>query len=119
VKERITMTEEEKVIEVRVEEPAEEAEETAQGRRTTTEEIKVQAEDLFETLNGIIREGTARRVTVLRNDRVLVDIPLFLGIGASVILAVYMPVISAVVGVGALLTGCTVRIEREEPSDED
>jgi hypothetical protein len=103
-----------------VEEAAEEeAEETTQAGRTTTEEIKVQAEDLFETLNGIIREGTAKRVTVMRNDRVLVDIPLVLGIGASVVLAIYMPVITAVVGVGALLTGCTVRVEREEPSDED
>lgn len=114
------MTEEEKVIEVRVEETAEkDAEERAQARKTVTEEIKVQAEDLFETLNRIIREGTARRVTIMRNDRILVDIPLALGIGASVILAMYMPIITAVVGVGALLSGCTLRIEREEPSDED
>ncbi len=91
------------------------AEETVQAERTTTQEIKVQAEDLFQTLNDIIREGTARRITVMRNDRVLVDIPMVMGIGASLILAFYMPVITAVVGVGALLTGCTVRVEREDP----
>ena len=51
--------------------------------------------------------------------RVLVDIPMVLGIGASLVMAWYMPIITAVVGVGALLTGCTVRIEREEPKDED
>ena len=63
-------------------------------------------------------EGTAKRVTVLRNDRVLVDIPLVAGVAASVVLAIYMPVLSAIVAVGALFAGCTVRIEREEPPEE-
>ena len=83
-----------------------------------TEEIKVQAQDLFKVLNDIIREGTVKRFTVMRNDRILVDIPLALGVAASVVFAVYMPVLSAVVAVGALLGGCTVRIEREEPEEE-
>ena len=107
------MTEEEQVVE------AEQVEETAGPKQTATEEIKVQAEDLFKTLNDIIREGTARRVTVMRNDRVLVDIPLVIGIGASVVFAIYMPVLTAIVGVGALLGGCTVRIERGEPAEDD
>jgi hypothetical protein len=107
------MTEEEQVVE------AEQVEETAEAKKKATEEIKVQAEDLFKTLNDIIREGTARRVTVMRNDRVLVDIPLVLGIGASVVFAIYMPVLTAIVGVGALLGGCTVRVERDEPAEDD
>jgi hypothetical protein len=82
-----------------------------------TEEFKVQAQDLFQAINDVIREGTAKRVTVLRNDRVLLDIPLVAGLAASVLLAIYMPVISAIVAVGALFGGCTVRIEREEPVD--
>jgi hypothetical protein len=109
------MTEEEKVAEEVQKEGA-----TGDGgepTKTVTEEIKVQAEDLFQTLNDVIREGTAKRVTIMRNDRVLVDIPLALGIGASLVLAFYMPVITALVGVGALLTGCTLRIERDEPPE--
>ncbi len=114
------MTEEEIVVTETMDEVIEDqAEETAQAERTTTEEIKVQAEDLFQTLNDIVREGTARRITVMRNDRVLVDIPMVMGIGASLILAFYMPVITAVVGVGALLTGCVVRVERDDPPAEE
>jgi hypothetical protein len=95
---------------------AEETAESAQPKaQTVTEEIKVQAQDLFQTINNIIREGTVRRVTVVRKDRVLVDIPLVAGVGAGVVLAFYMPVLSAIVGIGALLSGCTVRIERDEP----
>ena len=98
---------------------AEQVEETAEPERATmTEEIKVQAQDLFQTINDIIREGTARRITVLRNDRVLVDIPLVIGMAASLLLAINMPLISALVAVGALFGGCTVRIERDRSSEE-
>jgi hypothetical protein len=107
------MAEEEMVVEEEL------TEEPAGPQKTVTEEIKVQAQDLFQALNDIIREGTAKRVTVLRNDRVLLDIPLALGVAASVVLAIYMPVLSAIVAVGALFGGCTVRIEREEPAEED
>ena len=104
------MTDEEKVIE----------EEQPDGQKATvTEEIKVQAQDLFKAINDLIREGTVRRVTVLRNDRVLLDIPLILGVPASIILATQMPVITAVAGVAALLGGCTLRIEREETPEEE
>lgn len=95
--------------------PEETAESTQPKAQTVTEEIKVQAQDLFQTINNVIREGTARRVTIVRNDRVLVDIPLVVGVGAGAVLAFYMPIISAIAGIGALLSGCTVRIERQEP----
>ncbi len=94
----------------------EEEQESAKAKRSSvTEEIKVQAQDLVDAVSRLIREGTIRRVTVIRNDRTLVDIPLAVGVGASVVLAIYLPVLSAIAAVGALLGGCTVRIEREEP----
>ena len=106
------MTEEEKVVE---EEQVEEQAEAAEGaKETVTEEIKVQAQDLFKAINDLIRESTVRPVTILRNDRVLVDIPLLVGVPISLILATQLPLITALVGVGALLGGCTLRIERDE-----
>lgn len=89
------------------------------GKKEITAEIKVQAQDLFKTINGLIREGTVRRVMVIRNERTLVDIPLWAGIGSGVLLAVYMAPIAALVSVGALLGGCTVRIVREQPKTEE
>lgn len=114
------MAEEEKVIE---EEQVEEQADTGSGdaggaRGTVTEEIKVQTQDLFKAINDLIRESTVRRVTILRNDRVLVDIPLIVGVPISLILATQLPLLSALAGVGALLGGCTLRIEREESPEE-
>jgi len=79
------------------------------------EEIKVEARDLFQTVNDLVHEATVRRVTVERKGRTLIDLPLPLGVAAGVVLGVYMPVFSAIAGLGALLTGCTVRVERDAP----
>jgi hypothetical protein len=111
------MSEEEVVVEME-EAEAGQADAGKGKTRTATEEIKLQTQDLFRAINDLVREGTVRRVTVLRNDRVLVDIPLIAGVPLGLILATQMPVISAVVGVGALLGGCTLRIERDEPPEE-
>jgi hypothetical protein len=101
------MSDEERVVE---------EEQAAEG--TVTEEIKVQAEDLFQAINDLIREGSVRRITIVRNDRTLLDVPLAVGVGASMILAFQLPVLSALAGLGVLLSGATLRIERDAPPDE-
>jgi hypothetical protein len=118
----MTMSEEEKAVVT--EEAREEAEagqaDAGEGKAwTATEEIKVQTQDLFRAINDLIREGSVRRITVLRNDRVLVDIPVIVGLPVGIVLATQLPIISALVGVGALLGGCTLRIERDDPAEEE
>lgn len=99
-----------------VEEP--QVEEQPKAEKTTmTEEIKVQVEDLFKVINDLVREGTVRRVKVIHNDRILVDIPLWAGLGTGVLMAVYMAPVAALIGVGALLGGVTLRVEREVPPE--
>jgi hypothetical protein len=105
------MTEEEKAGQ---ESKAEE--QPATEKKMVTEEIKVQVEDLFKAINDLIREGTVRRVKVFKDDRILVDIPLWAGVGSGVLMAIYMAPIAALISVGALLGGLTLRVEREEPS---
>jgi hypothetical protein len=103
------MTEEEKAGETPDAEEQPKAE-----KKMVTEEIKVQVEDLFKAIDDLIREGTVRRVRVFKDDRMLVDIPLWAGVGSGVLMAVYMAPIAALIGVGSLLGGLTVRVEREE-----
>jgi len=111
------MTEEEKVLEP--EQMEGEQEQAGSGAHAhISEEIKVQAQDLFKVINDLIRESTVRRVTIMRNDRVWVDIPLLVGIPVSLVLAMQLPVLSAVAAAGALLGGFTLRIEREAPTEE-
>ena len=107
------MSEEQQVVEDGIEGQASEDQ-----KRTVAHEINLQAQDLFQAIKDLVREGTVRRVTILRNGRILVDIPLVAGVAASLCLAIYMPHITALAAAGALIGGCTLRIEREQPSDE-
>ncbi len=84
-------------------------------RDRAVEEIKVAAEDLVKTVRDLAHEATVRRITVVRKGRTLVDLPLPVGVAAGLVLGIYMPVLSAITGLGALLTGCTVRVERDAP----
>jgi len=78
------------------------------------EEFKVQARDLVKSIQDLIHEGTVRRVIVSRGGRTLIDLPLAIGLGAGALLALYMPVLSAIVGVVALMGGATVKVERDD-----
>jgi hypothetical protein len=103
------MSEEKIVVEVQAEESK-----PQEGKRVT-EELRVQAQDLYKTVNDLVRKGTTRRVMVIRKGRTLVDIPVVAGVAIGGLMAVYMAPIAALMAVGALLGGCTVRVEREEP----
>jgi hypothetical protein len=83
-------------------------------KEPVVEELKVQAHDLVQAIQDLIHQGTVRRIVVTRGGRTLIDLPLALGLGAGALLAIYMPVISAIVGVVALLGGATVKVERDD-----
>lgn len=90
-----------------------------EGQQRATEEFKVQTDQLVKAIKDLLRKGSIRRVTVLRNDRVLLDIPVVAGVAAGVVLATQLPFLSVVTAVAAFATGCTIRIEREEPPQEE
>ncbi len=76
-----------------------------------TEEFKVNGEDLLKKVKEIIREGNVRRLTVRDKDgKDLVVLPLTLGV-VGIALA---PVLAAVGAIAALVTECTIVVEREE-----
>jgi hypothetical protein len=81
----------------------------------SVQEFKVRGKDLQKAIDDIIHEGTVRRVVVTRNDRILLNIPLAVGVAGSVVMGIYMPFITTIAAGAALLGGCTIRIERDEP----
>ena len=75
-----------------------------------TEEFKVNGEDLLKKVKEIIKEGNVRRLTVRdKEGKDLVVIPLTIGV-VGIALA---PVLAAVGAIAALVTECTIVVERE------
>jgi hypothetical protein len=94
---------------------SEQTSEEPAGGPTVTEEAKVEGQDLLKNIERILHEGRVRRIQVLRKERILLDIPLSAGVAAGAVLAFWLPQILAIAAIAALLGGCTIRVEREEP----
>lgn len=80
-----------------------------------TEEFKVSGDDVVKVIKKIIAEGNARRIIIKRESgETLVEFPLTLG-AIGVVLA---PVLAAVGAIAALLTQCTIVVERRDPGEK-
>lgn len=84
--------------------------------KTRTEEFKINGEDLLAKVKQVINEGNVRRIVIKNKEgKVLVEFPLTIGV-VGVLLA---PVLAAVGAIAALVTECTLLVEREEAGDKD
>lgn len=76
-----------------------------------TEEFKVDGEDLLKKVKEIIAEGNARKITVKNKDgKSIVELPLTIG----VVGAALAPLLAAVGAIAALVSECTIVVERED-----
>ena len=74
-----------------------------------TEEFRVSGEEVLSKVKELIREGNVRRVAIKNEEgRTLIDIPLMLG----VVGAVLAPQAAAIGAIAALVTDCTIVIEK-------
>ena len=96
--------------------PAEEEateEETTGGERR--ERYKVAGEKLLSKVRELLQEGNIRRISIKNDeDRTLIEIPLTIG----VVGAALFPVWAAVGAIAALVTDCSIEVEREAPDEE-
>jgi hypothetical protein len=82
---------------------------------TTKETFNINGEELLNKVKELIKEGNIRKITIIdKSGKELMSIPLTVG----VVGAVFLPVLAAVGAMAALITECTISVEREEPADK-
>jgi len=71
----------------------------------------INGEDLLRKVKELIREGNVRKITIKDKDgKVLVVIPLTFG----VVGAILAPTLAAIGAIAALVTECTISVERND-----
>lgn len=76
-----------------------------------TEEFKLNGEDLVAKVKALIAEGNVRRITVKNKEgKSVVELPLTIGVVGVAI----APILAAVGAMAALITECSIVVEREE-----
>lgn len=73
------------------------------------ETFKVKGDDLLKRVKQIIHEGNVRRVVIKQGSRTVVEFPVTVG----VVGAVAAPLLAALGAVAALLSECTIEVERK------
>lgn len=75
-----------------------------------TEEFQVDGDALLSKLRELIHEGNIRRITIKNEEgKALMDIPLTFG----VVGALLAPQLAAIGAIAALVTRCTIVVEKE------
>ena len=78
---------------------------------TRTEEFQVNGEELIGKIKELLHEGNIRRVTIRNEEgKDLIEIPLTWGVVGALLL----PVWAAIGAIAALVTDCTIVVEKVE-----
>ncbi|MCP4217066.1 MAG: DUF4342 domain-containing protein [bacterium] len=101
------MTEEKKAEEAKAEEKKTEEKKAEETKRT--EEFKIDGGQLVDKIKDLIHQGNIRRI-ILKNEegKVLIEIPLTLGLVGAALL----PVLAAVGAIAALVAKFTIVVEK-------
>jgi uncharacterized protein DUF4342 len=83
------------------------------SERTFKESFKVAADQLVDAVKKLLHEGNVRRVIIKQDTRTIAEFPLTVG----VIGAVLAPVLAAVGAIAAVITDCTIEVERVVTED--
>lgn len=77
---------------------------------TWWESISVEGGELLDRVKKIVHEGNVRRIILKQGTRTVAEFPLTIGLVG----AVFAPVLAAVGALAALLSDCTIEVERVE-----
>jgi len=78
------------------------------AEQTRMETIKVEGGQLIDQIKRLVHEGNVRRIIIKQEDRTVAEFPLTIGV-IGVVLA---PMFAAIGALAALLTDCTIEVER-------
>jgi hypothetical protein len=83
--------------------------------QTFKESFKVAADQLVDALKKIIHEGNVRRVVIKQEGRTIVEFPITVGVVGTV----FAPMLAAAGALAAVLTECTIEVERGASNDKE
>jgi hypothetical protein len=78
------------------------------------EQFQMAGSQVVDKVRQLIREGNVRRVRLIHDGKTLIELPLSIGAPAAVIGILWLPVLAAVGAAAALLTECTLEVEKME-----
>ncbi len=83
---------------------------------TTKEKFTISGDKLVKKVKQLIHEGNIRRVRIVHKEKTILEIPLTIGASAAAVVALAAPILAALGAFAALVTECTIEVEKIEKS---
>jgi hypothetical protein len=91
--------------------PERQIEEQAGESRPRREEHRVRGDKIVAKIKELVHEGNVRHVVIKNDDgKTLIEFPVTVGVAGALL----VPVWAAVGALAALVTNCSIEVEREE-----
>ena len=84
---------------------------------TTTEKFTVSGSQLVDKVKQLIHEGNIRKVRLLHEGQTVIELPLSIGAPAAALGILAVPVLAAIGAFAALVTECTIEVEKVEKGE--
>lgn len=89
-------------------------------KRPRVEEFTLNGDEVVARVKELIQEGNVRRLVIKNEDgRVLLEVPLTIGVVGGVIGVAFLPVLAAIGALAALATRLSIVVERTEDGPGD
>ncbi|HEY50788.1 MAG TPA: DUF4342 domain-containing protein [Dehalococcoidia bacterium] len=79
-----------------------------------TERFHVSGSELVEKVKQLLHQGNIRRVRLLHEGKTVIEIPLSIGAPAAALGIMVAPLLAAIGAFAALVTECTIEVEKVE-----
>jgi phosphopantothenate synthetase len=79
-----------------------------------TEKFTINSKDLVDKIKQLIHEGNVRNVRIIHGGKTVLEIPLTIGAPAAALTIMMAPVLAAVGAFAALVTECTIEVEKAD-----
>ncbi len=83
----------------------------------STEEFEVTAGNVIKKITELIHEGNVRRITLKREGKTLIDIPVNVGVTVGAITALVAPLLLGLGAIAAVVSKVTIVVERPPQRD--
>jgi hypothetical protein len=82
--------------------------------KTFWQTIETTGDQVLATIKQLIEAGNVRRIRVRQKDHIIAEFPLTFGVIGTVL----APIVAAIGALTALLTECTIEVEKVVPAED-
>jgi hypothetical protein len=83
-----------------------------------SEKFTVSGDQVVKKIKQLIHEGNVRNVRLINKDRTIIEIPLSVGAPVAALGIIAAPVLAAVGAFAALVTECTIEVEKVKKEEK-